>query len=209
MPLLVQADHERKLRVWFYWLINASQPDTPTGKPVLGVYISTVDRMIRVDKEMLQNVVQLAARYDKCSEDDVILALERASQTGIARGRRAKAATHVLEALVARMAHQSQADDRVRIDRSAVHVLDFLDEWFRCQSSDRQQEQPGGAPAIIVQVLTQLGEPNVVLWTAYHSQRQASVFDPDVKFLVIDDQCHYAAQPARSAGRSDDPTVCC
>ncbi|MCB0167447.1 MAG: hypothetical protein KDI79_24670 [Anaerolineae bacterium] len=208
MPLLFQADLTRTLRIWFYRLVNASAPGEPTKKSILSLYVSTIDRMIRLDNDLMQKAIALAARHDRCSQDDVLNALCHIMDgSNIPMGRPATTATHLLEALMARIAHRSQADDRVRVDPNALPVFDFLHEWFQSQSSDQQREQAGGAPAIIAQVLTQLGEPNVALWTAYHSQNQASVFDSEVKFLVIDDQGHSIKQSIHSAGRPKDPEV--
>jgi ADP-dependent phosphofructokinase/glucokinase len=208
MPLLIQAELERKLRWWFYRLASTSPPDKPTEKPILSLFVSTVDRIIRLDNNLIHWAIELAAQYDECPQDDVINALcNIINGSHIPWGRPATTATHVLEALIARIIHQSQADDRVRIDPDAGQVLDFLNEWFQCQSPDQQPEQPGGAPAIIAEMLTQLGEQNVGLWTAYHSQKQASVFDPEVKFLAIDDQCNHVVRRIHNVGRSEDPEI--
>jgi ADP-dependent phosphofructokinase/glucokinase len=206
--LLIQADFERLQRTWFFKLVHAWPPSTPTNKPILCLYVSTVDRVIRLDKAQMRKAVELALVHDCCLKDDVIDALGEAREQGIIPdGRLATTATHILENLVARMHYQAQAFDRVRVDRHALEVLDFLNEWFKSQREDRREEQPGGAPAIIAQVLTKLHEPNVVLWSAYHSQNQAKAFDPEVKFLVIDELGNLLPLPIRDVGKPGDPEV--
>ena len=208
MPALSKSEEDRQLRVWEYHYAAAQQLlEPPTEKPILSLYVSTIDRIIRVDDRILQRGVGLAAKHDGRSEDSVLSDIKTLVEMGNAHERRASTATQILGALIARMISPSQASGRVRIEADAVEVLDFLDEWFRNQSPDSQREQPGGAPAIIAQVLTKLGEPDVALWTPYHSQNQAKVFDKEVKFLVVDDQGSYATEPIRQVGRTHDPEV--
>lgn len=207
MPLLTQADLERTMRAWFYRLVLTGQSSEPTNRAILSLFVSTVDRVIQLDPDAMQTAVQLAAKYDGCPQEEVVAAIEQAALHGIARGHRATKGTHVLQAVVARMAHQSKAEDRVRIDPEASDVFDFLDAWFTSQPSDRRQEQPGGAPAVIAHVLAQLGELNVALWTAFLSQGQANMFDERVKFLAIDDQHQYSIKDIHEAGRSGDPEI--
>jgi ADP-dependent phosphofructokinase/glucokinase len=215
MPLLVQADLDRKLRIWFYRLIGIEP--TPSGKSVLSLYVSSIDRILRLNNDLLKEGIRLAAACDGCSEDDIIDALGAILCGAAPRKGMAIRAVHVLEALVARIQDGSTAGDRVRIDKTALPVLDFLNSWF-CLPANPQQEQPGGAPAIIAQVLTQLEEqalsnsgiteePAVVLWTTYHSKKQAALFAEKVKFLKIADECHFSAEPIRQVGRSDHPEL--
>jgi len=208
MILLVQPDFERLQRIWLSKLVKAWPPLTPTNKSILSLYVSTVDRIIRLDKDQMEKAIELALVHDRCLKDDVIDALGRAKEQGIVpKGRLARTATHILENLVARMHYQAQAGDRVRVDQDASEVLRFLNGWFKSQREDHRKEQAGGAPAIIAQVLTELREPNVVLWTAYHSQNQAKVFDPKVIFLVIDELGNLLPSPVRDVGKPGDPEV--
>lgn len=209
MPLLVNADFDRQLRIWFYRLVSATSVG-PTGKSILSLLVSSVDRLILLDNDLMNDLmrqaIDLAARHDRCSPDDVVDALCKITDgTPIPKGRRATRATHILEALVARMVYGKSAEDRVRIDPNVPQVLDFLHDWFQCVV--QQVEQPGGAPAIIAQRLAQLGEPNVVLWVPYLSEKQAAVFDPQVRFLNLAQDCKYAAQSIQTAGRPDDPEI--
>jgi ADP-dependent phosphofructokinase/glucokinase len=208
MILLVQPDFERLQRIWLSKLVKAWPPLTPTNKSILSLYVSTVDRIIRLDKGQMQKAIESALVHDRCLKDDVIDALGRAKKQGIIpKGRLARTATHILENLVARMHYQAQAADRVRVDQDALEVLNFLNGWFRSQREDHRKEQVGGAPAIIAQVLTELREPNVVLWTAYHSQNQAKVFNTKMKFLVIDELGNLLPLPIRDVRKPEDPEV--
>ena len=208
MPALSKSEEDRQLRVWEYHYAAAPQLlDPPTEKPILSLYVSTIDRIIRVDDRILQRGVGLAAKHDGRSEDSVLADIKTLVEMSHVHERRARTATHILEALISRMLSPSQDSGRISIEADAVEVLDFLDEWFKSQSLDSQRSQPGGAPAIVAQVLTQLGEPDVVLWTPYHSQNQAEVFDEKVKFLVLKDQGRYSPEPIRRVGRTGDPEV--
>jgi len=208
MPALSKSEEDRQLRVWEYHYAAAWRlREAPTEKPILSLYVSTIDRIIRVDDHILQHGVGLAAKHDGRSEDSVLSDINTLTEMGHVHERSARTATQILGALIARMISPSQASGRVSIEADAVKVLDFLDEWFSSQSPDYQRAQPGGAPAIVAQVLTQLGEPDVVLWTPYHSQNQAKVFDEKVKFLLVDDQGRYSPQPIQRVGRTGDPEV--
>lgn len=216
MPFIQPADLARQSRLWFHRLITVEP--SPTGKSVLCLYVSSLDRIVRVDDDLLKQGIVLAAQYDGCTEAEGIDALCDILDGGALPSGRVTKAVHVLAALIARVKRGSQAADRVRIDKSALPVLNFLNKWFQCQPPDRQRELPGGAPAIIAQVLTQLeaqalkrvgagGEPPVALWTTYHSKRQAEIFDESVKFLKIDADCRPEAAPIRDAGDVADPEL--
>lgn len=206
MPLLIQADLDRKLRIWLHRLVSASPPKV-TNKPILCLNISTIDHIIQLDTNLLKTGIQLAAKHDKCSRDEVVFALQQAKQKGVPKERKAVTATHILESLVSRMTHQTNAGDRIQISSDTPEILDFLHDWFHSQLETQQQVQPGGAPAIIAQALTQLGEYKTALWTRDHSQGQALVFDEQVKFLVLENGSSPIAKPIHNTGRANDPEI--
>jgi ADP-dependent phosphofructokinase/glucokinase len=63
-------------------------------------------------------------------------------------------------------------------------MLDWLDDLFRRFGQD---ERLGGAPGSMVHTLTRLcHEPNAVIFTVFHSEKQASVYDPAIRMLTAD-----------------------
>jgi hypothetical protein len=219
MPILVQPVLDTKLRIWFHRLAGIRL--RATGKSTLCQYLSTIDRIVPLSTDLLQRAIPLAAKYDGCSKEEIENALCDIVEGSAAARDAATKAVHVLEALVARIARGSDAPDRVRVAASALHVLDFLNEWFKgcaSQPDRRCQGQLGGAPAVMAQAVTRLevaghqatpgsARPKVALWTFYHSKRQASVFDSIVEFLQIEEQCVFSTIRAIDAGREGDPEV--
>jgi ADP-dependent phosphofructokinase/glucokinase len=212
MPLLTQADLNRQLRIWFRRLVGSPSTPKPASKTILSLYVSTIDRIIVPDTAMMQHGIRLAAMYDDCTPDVVTNVLAKVADNAniaaaLLNGRKATTATHVLAALVARMAHRTHVSDRVLVDLNAAHILDFLNEWFHCQPLDKRREQIGGAPAIVAEILAQMDVSNVALWTIYHSSAQAAVFDDRLHFLIVNGQGQYAIQPIRSAGEPHHPEI--
>ncbi len=203
---LPPSELSRLMRIWFWRQVVASQLP-PTNKRILSHYACTIDRVIRIDQKSLAFAIDLAARYDNCAPPEVVRELVEAATKSPAAGRReAVSATDVLKALLARIVYGGQTPDRVYIQATALYVLDFLHEWYRSQAGS-SPGQVGGAPAIIADVLTQIGEPNVVFWTPYLSQAQARLFNAKTKYLTLDKECHWQVLPVHAAARPDDPTI--
>ena len=192
-------------RWWLLKLVLAAPPVEPKGKHILSLFVGVIDRIIPIDNNTLNQAVPLAARHDKISSHDVITALKTVLTPPSPVISIAHTATEVLEALILRMANGAMARDRVTIDPAGRAVLDFLNEWFLLLAT--REQQPGGAPSIFAQVLSQMDEPNVALWLPYLSILQAGLFDDRVRFLKIEPTGAYSRIPIRSAGRLGDPEV--
>jgi ADP-dependent phosphofructokinase/glucokinase len=218
MMLLTHAHMRDLLRVWFYWYTKSSPPDN-TGKAILSLYVSTIDRIMKVDSNLINQGIAWAARYDLETKlhrspdqaeidhevNEIIDALVNAGEHNIPRGQKATAARHILEALIARMMHDPQeSEGRIPLSSDALYILDFLEQWS--QEGTQLSEQVGGASAVAADVLTKLNE-KVVLWTAWHSSFQATRFDPRVQFLVIHPDGTFSTRPAWEFRRVEDPEI--
>lgn len=190
--------YESLERVWRARLFEASQRE-PTGKHVLCGYVSTVDRCIPVTEPLVQVMIV----ESDVTADQIAAVREATSPPATA----AKSKKDVVLALLWSLEHQG---GRISIHNDHLCLLNWLNSL-----SERfgDGERLGGAPGSMVDTLTRLcREPEAVIFTAFHSVKQASVYERGIRFLTADPPAKLGTVDAKEyhqhrSDRPDDPDV--
>jgi ADP-dependent phosphofructokinase/glucokinase len=170
IPDLLDYRYESIARTWSARFV-AAKARPPTGKSVLCVYVSTIDRVIPVTEDLIQKWIDLA-RVDAAQ----IRAALRAKN--LPYDKPTTLADVVLDLLWC-IAHQG---DRVKV--TTPELLDQLNNLF---TKFHGMARLGGAPGSMVDALTRLcGEKNAAIFTVFHSDEQREVFEPEIAFLTTD-----------------------
>lgn len=197
LPESLGSIYESIARVWRGRFIAAARRP-PTGKRVLCGYVSTIDRSLPVTDALIQAMITESG----VTEADIAAARRAAAQPASQAQTRANLTLELLWSLE----HQGG-----RIGVADPALADWLNDLFgRFGSGD---ERLGGAPGAMVDTLTRLcGEQNAVIFTVFHSRKQASVYHRDVRFLTADAPAVLGTVPAQQyhqvrPDRPDDPDV--
>lgn len=189
--------------LWSEWALRLWECSwrEPTGKPVCTMYISSMDHSLRLDSHLLSKVVEILAREEGCSPSAVGDALFTESGCpGSPQGQ-------LFRQVLWKAAHPSDGEeDKIRLDRSreGYQQLDFLADLLNGSSAE---VRAGGAAAHMAEALTGLcREPEVVLWTRYHSPGQAALFGDLTRFVDVDSEC-LECPPAAACFHAGDPEV--
>jgi ADP-dependent phosphofructokinase/glucokinase len=170
MPESLGSIYESIARVWRARFLGAARRSA-TGKRVLCGYVSTADRCITVSSGLIQAMID----ESKVTADEIEAARRAEEQpTSQARTR-----AEVVLALLWSLEHRG---GRISIQHPAL--MDWLSDLSRRFTHD---ERLGGAPGSMVNALAcGCGEPNVTIFTVSHSEKQASVYPPEIPFLTAD-----------------------
>jgi len=170
----------------------------PTGKRILCAYTSNVDRCILVTQDLVDEMIKRSGMTASQLNTDV-----QQQDTPVSK---VEAPADVVRDLLWSVAHKG-----VKIPATNLAVLDWLNDLFG--QFGNQDERLGGAPGSMIETLTKLcQEENAVIWTVFHSPKQASVYKPGIRFLTADEACTLGEVEARDYHQScedrlDDPDV--
>ncbi len=193
LPEPLGSIYESTARVWGQYWVEAAQRQA-TGKATLCAYVSTIDRCIAVNKELVTAMMA----GSKVSCDDIVN--DRVAKSPPV----SQAATleDVTRALLWSLEHKGG-----RISISNPDVSDWLSGLL---GEFGGEERLGGAPGSMIDTLTRhCGEPSATVFTVWHSKKQAGRYEPGIQFLTADPPCDlgrvdartYHKTRARSAGR--------
>lgn len=196
LPESLGSIYESIARVWGVRFLAAAQRG-PTAKHLLCGYVSTVDRFIVVTEALLQAMIDEA----EVTAGDI----DAARTAPPPPASQANTRKDIVLTLLWSLEHRGG-----RISIAPGDLLDWLDALFQRFGQD---ERLGGAPGSMIHTLIHLcHEPNAVIFTVFHSEKQASVYDPGIRMLTADLPNALGTVDARTyhqvrADRPDDPNV--
>ena len=161
-------------------------------------YVSTVDRCILVTEALVQALIAESG----VTASEIEAARSAASQPASQARTRADITLTLLWSLEHRGGRIGVAD---------WALLDWLNDL--CRRFGQVDERLGGAPGSMIDTLTRLcKEPNAAIFTVFHSEKQASVYDPGIRFLTADAPNTLGTVEAKDyhqirSDRPDDPDV--
>lgn len=196
LPESLGSIYDSIARVWRARFVAAARRK-PTAKPLLCGYVSTVDRCIAVTEGLLQAMIA-----DSGVTVEEIAAARAASSAHASQATEQK---DVVLTLLWSLEHRGG-----RISVATEELLDWLDDLFRRFGLG---ERLGAAPGSMVHTLATLcREPNVAIFTAFHSEKQASVYETGIRMLTADPPGVLGTVEAHDyhrarTDRPDDPDV--
>ena len=210
LPTQLGSLYDGVARTWSdYFAMATLRP--PTNKPILCGYVSTIDRYIHVTESLItQMVTEVGASVEQLwqtinTEGELNEQMGENTDCSKVQTLSLSKSIDTREQLIKLLLFsvKNNVGGKVRIRNN--DIVNWLADLFEHFGS---RESLGGAPGIMMDTLVNLcGEKNAVIFTVFHSPKQATLYSRDIRFLVIDGNGRLTSKSAEQFHRPNDPEV--